>query len=239
MKETKRKLVFFAPYDYDGMTNHFEEMSEAGWLIESVKGNLWKYKKIQPQKLKFAVTHFENFTFNEAAPDNGQTEFLEMCESSGWKLAAHYNSMMVFVTDIDNPVSVETDPVVQLKNIHKSVKPMFEIKNILILFNSVYRIVPRLKDMLQGSYQISYMWLLIFLAIFMVVNIDTVDYIRWYKKADAIINEQGIFYQQSTNKPIYILQAVIRYTILAICFAFFALLLWLMCYIAFSGNFLL
>ena len=239
MKETKRKLVFFAPYDYDGMTNHFEQMAADGWLIVGVKGNLWKYKKIQPQKLKFAVTHVEFFIVNEAAPDNGQNEFLEMCESSGWKLAAHYNSMMVFVTDIDNPVSVETDPVVQLKNIHKSAKPMFEIKNILILFNSVHRIVPRLKDMLQGSYQISYMWLLIFLAIFMVVNIDTVDYIMWHKKAITVMREQGIFYQQSTNKPIYILQAVIRYIILAICFAFFALLLWLMCYIAFSGNFLL
>lgn len=238
MKEIKRKLEFFAPYDYDGMTNHFEEMAQNGWLIESVKGNLWKYKKIQPQKLKFAVTHFENFTFNEAAPDNGQTEFLEMCESSGWKLAAHYNSMMVFVTDIDNSVPVETDPVVQLKNIHKSVKSMLAGKNVIIFFNVIFNLFPRMLDWKEDGF-LTFPYLMWMVALFVLVNIDTVDYIRWYKKADAIINEQGIFYQQSTNKPIYILQAVIRYTILAICFAFFALLLWLMCYIAFSGNFLL
>ena len=238
MKETKRKLVFFAPYDYDRMTNHFEEMSEAGWLIESVKGNLWKYKKIQPQKLKFAVTHFEYFTVNEAAPDNGQTEFLEMCESSGWKLTAHYNSMMVFVTDIDNPVPVETDPVVQLKNIHKSVKPMFAGKNAIIFFNVIFNLFPRMLDWKEDGF-LTFPYLMWMVALFVLVNIDTVDYIMWYKKATAVMREQGVFYRRSTNKPIYILQAVIRYTILAICFAFFALLLWLMCYIAFSGNFLL
>ena len=238
MKETRRKLEFFAPYDYDGMTSHFEQMALDGWLIVGVKGNLWKYKKIQPQKLKFAVTHFEYFTVNEAAPDNGQTEFLEMCESSGWKLAAHNNSMMVFVTDIDNPVSVETDPVVQLKNIHKSVKPMFAGKNAIIFFNVIFNLFPRMLDWKEDGF-LTFPYLMWMVALFVLVNIDTVDYIRWYKKADAIINEQGIFYQQSTNKPIYILQAVITYTILAICFAFFALLLWLIYYIEFSGQFML
>lgn len=239
MKGTKRKLEFFAPYDYDGMTDHFEQMAADGWLIVGVKGNLWKYKKIQPQKLKFAVTHFEYFTVNEAAPDNGQNEFLEMCTQSGWQLTAQYKNMMVFVADDENTVPLETDPVVQLKNINKSVKAMFEAKNVIILFNFIHRTVLRMPDILQGKTQIDHTVLLLLMLLFVVVNIDTVDYIKWYKKANIVLNEQGIFYQHTTNKPIYILQAVVRYTVLAICIAFFALLLWLMCYIAFSGQFML
>lgn len=238
MKNTKRKLEFFAPYDYDGMTDHFEQMAADGWLIVGVKGNLWKYKKIQPQKLKFAVTHFEYFTVNESAPDNGQNEFLEMCTQSGWQLTAQYKNMMVFVADDENTVPLETDPVVQLKNIHKSVKSMLAGKNAIIFFNVIFNLFPRMLDWKEDGF-LTFPYLMWMVALFILVNIDTVDYIRWYKKADAIINEQGIFYQQKTNRPVYILQAVISYTILAICIAFFALLLWLMCYIAFSGQFML
>ena len=49
MKDIRRKLEFFAPYDYDGMTSYFEKMAADGWLIVGVKGNLWKYKKIKPR----------------------------------------------------------------------------------------------------------------------------------------------------------------------------------------------
>ena len=240
MKETRRKLEFFAPYDYDGMTSHFEQMALDGWLIVGVKGNLWKYKKIQPQKLKFAVTHFEKFTFNEAAPDNGQSEFLQMCESSGWQLAAHYQTMMVFMAEAENAVPIETDPMIQLKNIEKSVKPIFAIKNTLIIYN-VFRnkLLNGMERIIDGSYKVNYTNLLISLVLFVLVNIDTMDYIMWHLKANNVLKEQGMFYSKKTNKPVYVLQAAIRFVLWAIVIAFFAFLIWFMGYIAFSGEVML
>lgn len=229
MKETKRKLVFFAPYDYDGMINHFEEMSEAGWLIESVKGNLWKYKKIQPQKLKFAVTHFEYFTVNEAAPDNGQNEFVEICAEAGWQLTAHNKTLMVFVTDSEDTVPLETDPAVQLKNLHKTVMPVLLGKNIVIAVNFIMNLLPRAIDRIKGDSSVMFTGFWWLLALFVVVNVDTVDYMLWYKKANNTIKELGEFFQQKTKKPIYVLQFVILYTVLTVCFAFIGwvvLMLW-------------
>lgn len=240
MKNTKRKLEFFAPYDYDGMTSHFEEMAAEGWLIEKVRGNLWKYKKIQPQKLKFAVTHFENYTFNEAAPDNGQSEFVEMCQASGWQLTAYYQTMMVFATSDENAVPIETDPMVQLKNIDKSVKPMFAIKNTLIIYNLIRnRLLNGAKWISDGSYKINYINLLTFLVLFVLVNVDSLDYITWHIKATAVMKEQGVFYSQKTNKPVYVLQAVIRFAMWTMVIVFLAFLVLLMGYIAFSGEVML
>ena len=227
MKNTKRRLEFFAPYDYDGMTSHFQQMALDGWLIQGVRGNLWKYKKIQPQKLNFAVTHFENFTFNEAAPDNGQNEFMEMCAEYGWQLVAQYQTMMVFVTSDENAVPIETDPVVQLKNLHKSVKPILLGKNIAVLFNLIYNVGTRLTDIIKGKESLSFAYFATLMAMFVLLNIDTVDYIKWYKKATIMAEEQGEFYQQKTNKPIYVLQFVILWSILAVLLVFVAWLMWI------------
>ena len=241
MKETRRKLEFFAPYDYDGMTSHFEQMALDGWLIQGVRGNLWKYKKIQPQKLKFAVTHFEKFTFNEAAPDNGQNEFLRMCEASGWQLAARYNSMMVFVTENENAVPIETDPMVQLKNIDKSVKPLFAIKNTLLFYNILRtRLFNGMGRVMDGEMPaVNYTSLLLSLAVILLVNIDTFDYLIWRNKATNIMREQGAFYSKKTIKAVYILRAVIyalAFTYLAV---FLGLIVWIMFYQMFNGGLML
>ena len=193
MKDIRLKLEFFAPYDYDGMTSHFEQMALDGWLIVGVKGNLWKYKKIEPQKLKFAVTHFEYFTVNEAAPDNGQNEFVQMCAEAGWQLTAHNKTLMVFVTDSEDTVPLETDPAVQLRNIFKSVKPMFVLKNLIILSNVVSNKVMNGWDKIIAgeAIKINYTYLIISLVMLVLINIDTLDYIKWHLKADAVMKEQG------------------------------------------------
>jgi len=233
MKETRRKLEFFAPYDYDGMASYFEKMAADGWLIVGVKGNLWKYKKIQPQKLKFAVTHFEYFTVNEAAPDNGQNEFVQMCAESGWQLTAHNKTLMVFVTDSEDTVPLETDPSVQLKNLHKTVMPVLLGKNIVIAVNFIMNFLPRAIDRIKGDSSVMFTGFWWLLALFVVANVDTVDYMLWYKKANNTIKEQGEFFQQKTNKPIYVLQFVILYTVLTVCFAFIGWIVLMLCYFSF------
>lgn len=233
MKNTKRRLEFFAPYDYDGMINHFEQMALDGWLIVGVKGNLWKYKKIQPQKLKFAVTHFEKFTFNEAAPDNGQNEFVQMCAEAGWQLTAHNKTLMVFVTDSEDTVPLETDPAVQLKNLHKTVMPVLLGKNAAIAANFIMNYLPRAIDRIKDDSSVMFTGFWWLLALFVVANVDTVDYMLWYKKANNTIMEQGEFFQQKTNKTIYVLQFVILYTVLTVCFAFIGWIVLMLWYFSF------
>lgn len=221
MKNTKRKLVFFAPYDYDGMTAHFEQMALDGWLIQSVNGNLWKYKKIEPQKLKFAVTHFENYTLNEAAPDNGEGEFLEMCASSGWQLVAKCRTMMVFATDSENAVPIETDAVTQLKNTHKIMKSTIIQSNLamcIILFWNVFEPADNLFS--EPETYVDYPAFLLAIPCFAIILIGefftTYDYIKWYKKAKSIVEEQNVFWTGETNSLTYVLTRCMPYAILVI-----------------------
>ena len=58
MLRTKRRMEFFAFYDDQGIARHLERMAQKGWLIERINNYFWTYRKIEPQRLRFAVTYF-------------------------------------------------------------------------------------------------------------------------------------------------------------------------------------
>ena len=88
MLRTKRRMEFFAFYDDQGIARHLERMARKGWLIERINNYFWTYRKIEPQRLRFAVTYFpEASDFNPGPTENQQT-FQEYCESAGWRFAA-------------------------------------------------------------------------------------------------------------------------------------------------------
>lgn len=146
MFRTKRKIEMYDFYDVRGMKNRLEAMAQQGWLLTKINRKVWTYKKIEPQKIHFSVTHFANYSNSEAEPDRGQAEFIEMCAASGWQLAVQYNSLFVFVNYSDNPIPLETDAVTQVENIDNAMKTEFDFDRsgvwlILILFPLVREIM--------------------------------------------------------------------------------------------------
>ena len=74
MLRTKRRMEFFAFYDDQGIARHLERMAGKGWLIERINNYFWTYRKIEPQRLRFAVTYFpEASDFNPGPTENQQT----------------------------------------------------------------------------------------------------------------------------------------------------------------------
>lgn len=60
-------------YDTEGLARHFERMAAEGWAPDRV-GLFIRYRRIKPQKLRFAITYY---------PDDGGADgedvFLEYC----------------------------------------------------------------------------------------------------------------------------------------------------------------
>ena len=47
----------YAFYDHTGMARHLEKMAQKGWMLDRIHTNgLWRYRRIEPQTLHFAVT---------------------------------------------------------------------------------------------------------------------------------------------------------------------------------------
>lgn len=82
MRNTKRELNPYSFYDTEGLARHFERMAAEGWAPDRV-GLFIRYRRIKPQKLRFAITYY---------PDDGDADgedvFLEYCAQAGWQQSA-------------------------------------------------------------------------------------------------------------------------------------------------------
>lgn len=72
MRNTKRELNPYSFYDTEGLARHFERMAAEGWAPDRV-GLFIRYRRIKPQKLRFAVAFY---------PDSDDTPEGRMCSST-------------------------------------------------------------------------------------------------------------------------------------------------------------
>lgn len=135
MRNTKRELNPYSFYDTEGLARHFERMAAEGWAPDRV-GLFIRYRRIKPQKLRFAITYY---------PDDGGADgedvFLEYCAQAGWQQSAGVGDLTfwgdgaegeggglggrtrhVLCTADENAVDVETDPVLQVDAMHRGLK---------------------------------------------------------------------------------------------------------------------
>lgn len=133
MLKTRRRMEFFAFYDDQGIARHLERMAQKGWMIERINNYFWTYRRIEPQRLRFAVTYFpEASDFNPGPTENQQT-FQEYCESAGWRFAVQWCQMQIFYSENSDAVPLETEEPIRLQNIHRCMRKNFLPGNIVIL----------------------------------------------------------------------------------------------------------
>ena len=114
MKNTKRELVFYSFYDFTGLASHLEAMAAKGWLAEKIGTLSIRYRRIQPQTLRFAVTYFPDASEFDAAPTSGQEVFRDYCAQAGWEFAFQWAQMQVFYTSRPDAVPIDSDPSIEV-----------------------------------------------------------------------------------------------------------------------------
>lgn len=124
MKNNKYIFPAFSFYDRTGIEDYLEQKAREGWMLEKV-GLLWKFRKIQPKNLHFAMTWFPKASAFDPAPSDQELMFREFCAHSGWELVASSAQMQIYCNEQEDPVPIETDPRIELENIHKCAKKVY------------------------------------------------------------------------------------------------------------------
>ncbi len=198
MKDVKYQLELFALYDKDAVEEKMTKMAANGWLVESPGNFLWKYRKIEPQKLQFCVTYFPDASEFDPAPTEGQQLMEEFAAKDGWKIAARFGQMQIFYSEEASPTPIETDAVVQVQNIHRAMKKnmipthiFMLILSILQFFFSGWQYATDPIDFLSTPYMLYMvpMWFFIALS----AMSELILYYRWYIKARKTAQESGLF----------------------------------------------
>ena len=193
------ELPLFAFYDHTGMTTHLEEMAQRGWLLDKM-GGLWRYRRIEPQRLRFAVVYFPEVTGFEPETPGGHLTMEELCAGTGWLLAANAGKFQIYYNEDPDPVELETDPVSQVAVIHRAMKKNFLPSNAILAVMAAMQLVMQITSLtrdfgLQHSGVVYYLsgvsWMSIpmWSVLLLLYLLELTRYLLWYRKAKARAEE--------------------------------------------------
>ena len=197
MRTVKRTVANLSFYDSEAIQRKLEQMAARGWMLQKADNLFWTYQKIPPQKLRFAVTYFPGASELDPAPSEKQLEKEELIARDGWRLVLRWDAMQIFCTDREDAVPIETDPVPQVDNIHRTMRKKLLAGQLILLVPSIWSLYLQLSqlwrdpvDYLSASVRLASIpsWLLVLLL----VVLELVSYFRWERRARQAA-EHGIF----------------------------------------------
>ena len=223
MKDTKRRFELLSFYNHTGIETHFEKMAEKGWLIERLSNLGWTYRRIEPKKLKFTITYYPQASEFDPNPSEGQMTFHDFCAHTGWQLACTWFQMQVFYNENPEPIPIETEPAMEVANIHKACKANYLRSNWILLTISavmgVLFLVSLFKTrdvlpvlLLEDSSVVVTGFIWIILAVY--CGVELAVYYRWHSRAVKAA-EQDIFLE-TPNTVVFQKCMMVLVTILAV-----------------------
>lgn len=127
MKETKRSMEFFSFYNHTGIEEHLTKMAQKGWMIENITNVCWTYRNIKPKDIHFTASYYPRASDFDPEPTEEQKEFNDYCARTGWQYVCSWFQMQIFCNETKNPLPLDTDPIIEVDNIHRACKKNFLI----------------------------------------------------------------------------------------------------------------
>ena len=194
MKDTKRQFKMFSFFDFDGITAHMEKMAAQGWMLEQSTNRYWYYRRTEPKKLKFAVTYFPQASEFDPHPTEELRAFNEFCQAAGWKPAASMAQMQIYYNENENPVPLETDPMIQVDTIHKAMKKNFIPSSLLMMVISLMILVMNVAKFITSPVSVlssnaDFFVSFSYIMLFMISAVELGQYYNWSKKAIELASE--------------------------------------------------
>ncbi len=188
MRKYKYLVAQFTFYDRTGIRKLLEDQAQKGWLLDKVTNFAWRLRRIEPQKIHYAVTYFPKASAYDPHPSEQQQELFEFCAHSGWVLAGTTAQMQVFYNMAQDPVPIETDPVMELENIHCSAKKNYLPAYFMLLALAVVQIGLQISQLV--SFPLTYLssdttifnWLCQG-VLFTMCATELIGYFSWYRRA--------------------------------------------------------
>ena len=195
------ELPLYSFYDHTGMTTHLEEMAQRGWLLDKMGGMFWRYRKVEPQRLRFALVYFPEVTGFEPTKPEGHSRMEDLCAGTGWQLAATAGKFQIYYNEDPDPVELETDPMTQVQVIHRTMKKNFLPSYAILAVMSVLQLVMQITNLtrdfgLQYSGAVYYFsgvsWLMIpvWSALLLLYVLELSRYLLWYRRAKKRAEEE-------------------------------------------------
>lgn len=195
-RETKWELSLFQANDMDAIAGHFERMEAKGWRLEDIDSWGYRYRRVEPGKVRYAAACFPDASVYDPAPTEGQETYIEYCRAAGWELAAVYGPLQYFRSVLPDPVPVETDEAVKLTAVRRTMgKTLLPSCGLGILLAMMYLVMQTgsfRMDPLEYFSRDLYLSLLLLLGgLFLYCVGLLADYLVWVLRSRRAVAEGG------------------------------------------------
>ena len=192
---TKYRMESFALYDYQGVERHLEKMEARGWRLERT-GLFWKYRRVEPRQVHYAVTYIPGLSEFDPVPTREQTQLRELCAAAGWEEAGNWLQMQIFRTEQPDPLPLETEDAVRLDVLRRAGRKSVVQQNILLILTLLLLLAQNLFRLFWDPVQILSMtsWMLAMLGLllaFLVTAGNLLDYVLWIRRSERSVAQGG------------------------------------------------
>ncbi|WP_270563428.1 DUF2812 domain-containing protein [Clostridium beijerinckii] len=119
--DTKITFLIYSPYEYTAVEEYLEIMAKKGWLLTKIKGPFFRFKKIEPQKIKYSVDVIGKISYYDSKKYNELLEYREYCSAAGWDFICQASEIQVFCSKENTEiVSIHTDETEKFEQVFKS-----------------------------------------------------------------------------------------------------------------------
>jgi hypothetical protein len=191
-KETKRTLFNFLPYECAAAEEYLELMAEKGWMLQAINGAFLKFKKAEPQKIKYSVDVFHKVSVFDPKDSDAALEYREYCKAAGWNYVCQKGKIQVFYTEDDKKnISIHTDENEKFKSVFKA-SLYYVGSEFLLILMVIFNLYMQLFSGSVDYTLVSNLGLLSTAVMFSVIFINSIEVISffvWVIKARVKLKE--------------------------------------------------
>lgn len=204
MSDVRYQPEFFSFYDHTAIQKRLEEMAAAGWLLQKPGNLFWKYRRVPPQRIHIAITYFPDASDFDPGPSRDQQTMEDYCARDGWTLLCRWGQMQIFFSTLEDPVPIDTDPVIQVRTIHRAMKRNMLPGHLLLLLVILLQLGMLLLDFRRdpidflatpSSLYLLPMWVLLALAV-----LYELGFYFWWRHRAIAEAEDGVFLPIRTHR---------------------------------------
>ncbi|MBU3110620.1 DUF2812 domain-containing protein [Clostridium lacusfryxellense] len=118
---TKTTFFDFLPRECLAVEEYLELMAEKGWLLQSNKGYFFKFKKIEPQNIKYSVDVIPKASIFGPIDSDLALKYREYCQAAGWEYICQNGVNQIFyAVDYKSVTSIYTGDEEKFKSVFKA-----------------------------------------------------------------------------------------------------------------------
>ncbi|MDS0524179.1 DUF2812 domain-containing protein [Clostridium sp. SHJSY1] len=199
-KDTKTKFLFYQPYECAALGEYLEKVAEKGWLLVSATSFVFRFKRIEPKKLKYSVEVVKKVSMFDRKNSDAALEYREYCTAAGWNFVCEVGKLQVFYTEYDDKVIIplHTDEKEKFKLIYKYFSSNI-INQIVIVLCGIFFLYTQLGISLDYTFSSNFALFAVLMWIFLLgINIiEITNFLIWgikylkRKKDDEPIKYSG------------------------------------------------